>query len=289
MELQNIMKMITNPIFFAVHLLILKTIIPIFKKYNIQPFLDGGTMLSYLRYGGFMSWDDDFDLSVYFENDNDYNVFAINFIKDVLEASNNLKACVWVKQNSHFEYSKLNNKAVFINNVNNLNEINKNDIYFFNITIHGDYYIKILNQFNIDLSKEEYHDSERKYIKTPWIDVFPYTNKSNNVDYHRVYGSVPKGFDPVGKINRLELTNLKKIYFMDIPELELYVPFNPIAFIEKVFGRSNMVSDIVIDGKHGWTIPRIRAKSSNKDIYSFELKYNKKIKDIYTYISEYVL
>lgn len=277
--IDKIKNISTNPLFFAVHLLLLKELSPILKSFNVKPFLDGGSLLSYLRYKGFMSWDDDLDLGVQFDNDNDYNTFVIKFIEKIVPV---FKACVWVKEYSDQPYSYQNKKMIFVNNSNDIKNIKIDDIYFFNVTLASPLYKDLLVKYGYNVDNEEYFDKEKKYIKTPWIDIFPYIG-TEMINYSRVFGSImilgPDSAE-LGHCQKRDIVHAKKISFFD-NVTDIYIPHNPVLFIEREFGRKQIVNNIVIDGKHGVHMKRIMTTVTNPDLYKYEMDYNDQINQLY--------
>ena len=251
----------SHPIYFSISLMILNIFLSINKNIFNNIFLDGGSLIGYERYGnyGIMPWDDDIDLG--FIGDNN---MILEMIFNCLK--NNLTIFMY-----YYENNIIKNRFI------QLNENLKNDIQnliFLNVSITKDKYIEILKKNNIDLLKMEYFDNEKKNIKIPWIDIFPY--KKNNsfpiyYKYNHFFGATTKQRDNLYKglqFNGFMVTELHNI--------DINIPINRKEYLLELYG--DIYNEIEIYGPHqNQFINKIKIKN-NDNIIKYVLSYNMEIK-----------
>jgi len=251
----------TPPIYFSISLMILNKFMLINKNLFNNIFLDAGSLIGYERYGnyGIMPWDDDIDLG--FIGDN-------NMILEMISNCLMNELCIFMY---YYENDIIKNKYI------QLNEGLKNDInelIFFNVSITRDKYIEILKKNNIDLLKMEYYDNDKKNIKIPWIDIFPY--KKNNsfpiyYKYNHLFGASQKQHD-----QSYQGLLFNGFTIIQLHNIDINIPINRKEYLFELYG--NIYEEIEIYGPHHTqSINKIKIKNNNK-ILNFVSLYNMEIK-----------
>jgi hypothetical protein len=224
-------------------------------------FLDAGSLIGYERYGenGIMPWDDDIDLG--FIGDN-------NMILEMISKCLINELCIFMY---YYENNLVKQKFIQLDE-----DLKKNihNLIFFNVSISQNKYIEILKNNNIDLLKMEYYDNDKKNIKIPWIDIFPYKkNKSFPIyyKYNHFLGASTKQRDHL--YQGLLFNGFMTVHLHNI---DINIPINRQEYLLELYG--DIYEEIEIYGPHqNQYINKIKIKNDD-NIKKYVLLYNTEIK-----------
>jgi hypothetical protein len=277
--INHIIDDIITPIYISLDLLIAKDIINIIYNYNndtenkIKLTLNFGNLMGYERYKNHgvnhvMPWDDDLDLACFVEKEFTNTEF-ITLFKKIIEKNDYIITCyIKKKQNpysdkwgDHEMYEFGHEDSPSLEDILNEN----NEVVLFNVNINEERYIKILNQYDIDLNTHVYYDSEKKSIVRPSVDMFFYvfnSHKEDTYSYRKVFGP-----GKISNFNKRYIDNLKKIKYNGV--LEINVPENSTEYFTELYGSINTL----YFKKHSSKI------ENHLEIYKKLSKYNMKYDD----------